>query len=337
MSRKFVTGWIAAALVILAVPVPGWTACKLTQYASVQLAYAPSGALLVPVRLNEHEAWMALTMSTGVAMISPRVLDQFGLKAWRLEQDNIKSNGVRVEQQTSVSSLHIGNANFADWILYVYPGEGQPTPMINGKPLIGNISARFMNVVDVELDLANLKMNLFKQSTCGDESVYWSRQFAKAKLYTDPSGLVLFPMELDGEKVETSLNTVGPRSRLSEVVARSHFKFDRSSPGVIMDGAPAGVANMGHKNMSLTAKGIALNNVPVHLYDDNRRQCLPIRGGTQSGAVGFRNCFGVVPFEIGTEMLRQLRIYIASKQERIYFTRAATAGEQVDMQALPAR
>jgi hypothetical protein len=324
MGRSRTAGWLVVALALLA-PTQGLTACQLTRYASTELTYGPTGAVLVPVQIEGTDVWMALTMSTGLPMISPAIVSQLGLKTWRLEQDNMKMDGLRIELQTKVSSLRIGGADFADWTLYVNPGPERPLQMFQGRPLIGNISARFMNVVDVELDMANRRMNLFKQSTCGTEAVYWSKEFTAVKLYSDPSGLLLFPMELDGKMVETSLNTVGPRSRLSEAVARSHFRFDRNSPEIVMDGAARGAPNLGYRRMALTAKGISLPDVPVHLYDDSRRQCLPAKGSTQSGAIGFRNCFGVVPFEIGGDLLRQLRIYIASQERKIYFTRAATS------------
>ncbi len=324
MDRTRIAGWLVATLALLA-PSQAWAACQLTRYSTVELAYGPTGAVLVPVQVGGMDVWMALTMSTGMPMVSPAAVRQLGLKTWRVEQDNLKADGLRIEEQTSFKSLRIGTADFADWTLYVHPGAERPLPMFQGRPMIGNISARFMNVVDLELDLANHRMNLFKQSTCGKEAVYWSKEFTAVKLYSDPSGLLLFPMELDGKKVETSLNTVGPRSRLSEVVARSHFRFDRNSPEVTMDGAAIGAPNLGYRRMALTAKGISLPDVPIHLYDDSRRQCLPATGRTQSGAIGFGNCFGVVPFEMGGDLLRQLRIYIASQERKIYFTRAGVA------------
>lgn len=321
MDRTRIAGWLVATLALLAPP-QAWAACQLTRYSTVELAYGPTGAVLVPVQIGGTDVWMALTMSTGMPMVSPAAVRQLGLKTWRVEQDNLKADGQRIEEQTSVKSLRLGTADFADWTLYVYPGAERPLPMFQGRPMIGNISARFMNVVDVELDLANNRMNLFKQSTCGKEAVYWSKEFTTVKLYSDRSGLLLFPMELDGKNIETSLNTVGPRSRLSEVVARSHFRFDRNSPEVTLDGGAIGAPNMGYRRMALTAKSLSLADVPIHLYDDSRRQCLPVKGSTQSGAIGFSNCFGVVPFEIGGDLLRQLRIYIATQERKIYFTRA---------------
>ena len=38
------------------------------------------------------------------------------------------------------------------------------------------------------------------------------------------------------------------------------------------------------------------------------------------GAVGFASCFGVYPLTLGLDVLKELRVYIASKEGKMYFT-----------------
>ena len=103
-------------------------------------------------------------------------------------------------------------------------------------------------------------------------------------------GLLFFAMEIDGRRVETSLNTLEPRARLS-------------------------------------ARELSLADVPVHVYADGERRCEVLRE-RRSGAIGYNNCFAFVPFEIGTDVLRQLRVYIASGEQRIYITRNGLPGRR---------
>jgi len=324
MSRTPWTGCVAIFSLWLA-PQAVLAECKLTQYASAEIAVGPSGALLVPVQVGGRDVWMVLQMSSGMAMIWPAAVEQLGLKSRRVRQDNLFANGIPIEREVEVQSIRIGGANFADWTLQVQPGPQQPMSQLLGKPVIGTVSARFMNVVDVEIDLAGRRMNLFKQTTCRGEAVYWSREYTAVKLFQDRSGLLYFPMELDGNYVETSLNTLGPRARFSEVIAKKYFRFDRNSPGVQRLPVGGGVLPLvGMRRMALTAKEISMPDVPVFLYDDTGRKCEPAKSERDSAAIGFSNCFSTVPFEIGTDLLKQLRIYIASKEERIYFTRAAS-------------
>jgi hypothetical protein len=336
MGRMLSAGFAIVSLMLA--PQLARAECKLTQYASAEIAVAPGGALLVPVQVDGRDVWMVLQMSSGMAMISPAAVEQLGLKSRRVRQGNLLSNGIPIEREVEVQSIHIGGAHFSDWTLQVQPGPRQPMGQLLGKPVIGSVSARFMNVVDVEIDLANRRMNLFKQTTCRGEAVYWSREYTSVKLYQDRSGLLYFPMELDGTQVETSLNTLGPRARFSEVIAKKYFGFDRNSPGVQRVQGGGGVLPLvGVRRMALTAKEIWMPDVSVFLFDDTSRKCEPAKSDRDSSAIGFKNCFSTVPFEIGTDLLMQLRIYIASKEERIYFTRAASVSPGAVPDATPTR
>jgi hypothetical protein len=323
MVRRTFAGIAAAMLLGTSVPMIA-AECQLTQYASADIAFHPQAGVLVPVKIGERDVWVALYMSSGLAMISPAAVRQLGLKTGYVDPTlNIRANGQPVEREVKLDSLAIGGANFAGWSFYVQPGPERPLNQYLGRPVIGTLSSRFMNAVDMELDLAGRKMNLFKHARCRGEQVYWSREYTKEYLYVDPSGLLYFPLEIDGKRIETSLNTAGPRSRLSETIARRYFGFKRDAA------APKGTAPrgsfpiIGMRNMGLTARELSLADRPVHVYDDLERRCEHGQSERGSNAIGLRNCFGIVPFEIGTDLLQQLRIYIASEEKQIYITRNA--------------
>ncbi len=325
MGRWRLAGMLAAVMMGLA-PSGAWAECKMTQYASADITVGPGGALLIPVQLSGRDVWMVLHMASGMAMISPSAVEQLGLKTRRVRQDRLFSNGVPIVHEVEIDSLRIGGADFTDWQLLVQPGPQPPTSQVMGRPVVGTVSARFMNVLDVEIDLPGRKMNLFKHTMCRGEAVYWTREFSVVKLYRDRSGLLVFPMEIDGKGVETSFNTLGPRSRFSEATAKKFFRFDRNSPEVQRVPPMGGALPLvGMRRMALTARELSLPDVPVFLYDDTGRRCTPGRSDRDSGAIGFMECMSTSPFEIGTDLLQQLRIYIASKEERIYFTRAGSA------------
>lgn len=327
MTRKVCTGMLVATVGALALSHAAHAACEMKRLASIDIEFNPNGAVLVPVQINGHDAWMALNMASGMPMIAPTALAPMGLKPGAVPADsNMIFNGARVNQQTRVESLRMGGANFTDWALYVVPGPGRPLASYKDRPMIGTLSAIFMNVVDLELDLAGRKMNLFAQTSCKGEQVYWGGEVASAKLFSDPAGLLFFPMELDGKRVEASLNTVGPRTLLSEKATRDFFGFHMDSPGVtpVTVNAANGPVKMGVRQMGFSARGLALAGVPVTI-EANRGgpRCIP-SSSRESGAIGFNGCSSLVPLELGTEVLARLRIYIATKEKRIYITRAAT-------------
>lgn len=315
------TGMFRAALVVclMGAAATSHAACKLTQYASASLVMPPGGGVFVPVKIGEHEALMALQMASGLAMVSPAAVAQLGLRTGPVRTDiKLSAGNQPIEREVKVDSLIIGGANFAGWKLYVQPGPVQPLQALQGRPVIGALSSNFMNAVDMELDLARGRMNLFQHARCKGEQVYWSQDYATEYLYVDPSGLLYFPVGLDGKRIEASLNTQGPRTRLSEVIARRFFDFRRD--GSAPAGRGTGQQIVGTRAMSLNSRKVSLPDVQVHVVDDTQRDCEYAQSARGSNAISFSNCFGVVPLAMGTDLLKHMRIYLASEEKRVYFT-----------------
>ncbi len=324
----FAKGLAVAVAALATLPLRAYAACDMKLLAAVDIEFNPNGGVLVPVQINGHDAWMVLNLASGMPMIGPTALAPMGLKPAAVPAaSNLFSNGATIIQQVRVGSLRMGGANFTDWSLYVVPAQGQPLASYKDRPMVGILSAVFMNVVDLELDLAGRKMNLFKQTSCKGEQVYWGGEVASARLFSDPAGLLYFPMELEGKRVEASLNTSGRRSLLSEKVTRDFFGFQIDSPGVTPEtvNSANGPVKRGLRQMNFSARGLTLAGVTVTI-ESNRGgpRCIP-SSSRESGGIGFDGCSSLVPLELGTDVLAQLRIYVATKEKKVYITRAAPA------------
>jgi len=320
MTRRLMLALIALAAV------PAHAACKLQLIASVDVELGPAGAVLLPVKVNGHDVWMFLQMSSGISLVNRAVAQQLGLEFQEQRDIQVNTGDGRFNPQVSiVHSMVIGTTNLAGWSLYVQPPSPLPAPMYKGWFVLGPLPAQFVNAADMELDLAHRKVNLFKQTSgCRGQQVYWGGEITEVPLYADPSGLLVFPMEVDGKRVETSLNTQGRRTLISEKVTSQFFGFGRNSPGVTR--GPGGADAPGYRAMSLTAKGLSMSDVQVFLRDDLASPCVPTTADRYSRAIGFDECISQAPLSIGTELLQQLRIYLAAKEGRIYFTRVAAGG-----------
>jgi hypothetical protein len=284
----------------------------------VDVDIGPAGAVLVPVKINDHDVWMVLQLSSGVALVNRKVAAQLGLELQdqRQLQTNL-GNGRFFPQMTTVRSMLVGATNFAGWTLFVLPPSAQPAPMYKGRPVLGPLSSQFANAADMELDLAHRKLNLFKQtSTCKGQQVYWGGEVTEVPLYVDPSGLLVFPMEVDGKAVEASLNTQGRATLISQKVVTKFFAFTQGQ----QRGSDA--ADARYRIMNLTAKGLAMDGVSILLQNDLDSPCIPTTSDRHSKAIGFDECISHAPLSIGTDLLQRLHVYIAVKEGSIYFTRA---------------
>jgi len=314
MARTILTRmvWLAMLAFVLA-PDPARAACKLELISSVDVQLGGAGAVLLPVKINGHDTWMVLQMSSGISLVNRKVAEQLGMEfqEQRKFQSN-QGNGRYFPQMSIVGSMLVGATNFAGWSLYVLPPSDQPPPMYRGLPVLGPLSSQIALAADMELDLAHGKLNLFKQtSACDGGQAYWGGEVTAVPLYVDQSGLLVFPVEVDGKAVEASLNTQGRFTVMSQKVINKFFGKDsgkaKSQPGF--------------RSMSLTAKGLEMNDIEVRLLDDKKSPCVPTTSDRHSRAIGFDQCLSQAPLSIGTDLLRRLRIYIATKEGRIFFTR----------------
>ncbi len=315
----------AAAVVMmsmLALRAPA--ACKLEQMASVKVEFDDKGAVLVPVKVNGQPAWMILGMGTGLSSVWRVPAEQLGLKLLGLSGETASTGGgVPITDKVVIDSLEVGRVRFSKWDFYVVPVAKSGSADVHGQPLLGSLTSRFMRGVDVELDLGHGKLNLFRQTSgCNGQQVYWGGEYAVSNLFVDSSGLLVFPMEVEGKPLETSFSTEGRFTYISEAVTHRFFGFDQDSPGVIKEDSPAGNQRASFRAMALTAKGLSVKNVKIRLVDDRKSDCDPRMRSRATRAIGFDLCSNGSPLAIGTDLLRKVRIYIATKESKIYFTRA---------------
>lgn len=325
MERPVLAG-LAALLLLAAAPLLA-KECEQKTYGSVDIEFTDSGTVMVPVKINGQDVWMYLDMSGGIPMIVKSVAEGLGLKLLPWSAVEITTASGKVRHKVIVESLRIGGANFVKWDMYIHPDTETSNPLelsqFKGKPVLGALTSNFMRALDLELNLAEKKIGLFTQTKCANSgAVYWGGEVTSLDLFSDLTGLMVFAMEVDGKRVEASLYTGGRTSVISEAVTRRFFGFDRSSDGITRRDDGSGGETASYRAMGLTARGLALKNVPIRLKDDVGTKCLPTSSGRVTRAIGFDGCSNTAPLSIGTDLLRKLRIYIASKERKIYFTRA---------------
>lgn len=296
--------------------------CSLKIAASLDLHAVRSGGFLVPVSIEGHEAWMALNLGGGVPNLYSVAIEGWHLATRGLEGGRFQYAGAVIDEYVIVKELKLGNIVFPNWEMAAIPRKVAPaTATIDGKPVVGQLTAKFFQGVDVELNLSQNKLNLFQQTTCGGGAVYWGGEYTSVPITFDETGLLVFPMELEKQSIRTSFNTSSRLSYINTEVTQKYFGFDENSPDVQQGAGADGKKIPSFRAMALTAKGLEIRNTPVQLLVTHDF-CRP---GISAGAAAGIECKytrGTSPFSIGTDLLKQLRIYIATKEKIVYFTRA---------------
>jgi hypothetical protein len=283
--------------------------CQLKQYASLDLSVAPNGAFLVPVTLKGTHAFMILNTSNAFSTITPGAASQLALQIKTIASDmQMRAGAKSVEKVAWVNGLTIGSVAFKSIDLLVIPSFIDLNPF--DTQVIGTLGMNAFSSVDVELDAANRKMNLFSQDHCPGHVVYWSKTYDSAPIRFGDMGEFYFPMELDGKKLETTLATGQSTTTLYTDVTRKLYNFDKESSDTDATG--------NYRAMKLSGEGIDIINAHVQLIDLPTPSSCTL--SSRFNVAAYDGCLGRHPLQLGRNVLTKLRIYIATKEKVLYFT-----------------
>jgi hypothetical protein len=306
---------LAFAATLAAAEVPP---CEMKAIASLDVELDGDGTVLVPATANGREVWMILALNQGLPVLFASAIEELKLPT-RGVAIPVTTMGKPIRTVATVNQLLVGRVKYDGLEMLVMPAEATGARTYRGKPLIGTLSSRMLQSVDMEIDLSRRKVNLFSPTRCGGGAIYWGAEFTAVRLYVDGAGLMLFPMELEAKLVETSFNTTSRDSRISSRVTKRFFGFDESSPDIHKEQSGGREVNS-YRAMALTAKGLEVRNSRIRLID--LKGCEANYSARPQRPIGCGNVMNASPFSIGTDLLGKLRVYIATKEEMVYFTRA---------------
>jgi hypothetical protein len=312
--------WIARLMVLAVFAMPVAHAakeCKPELLADLDLYISPAGAVFVPATVNGHEVYFLLDFGTGLAMVLESQLSTLGLRPILGGDVSAKWDGKQVTHFAKLDDLVVGTFRMASRNAPVLPNDRQMFPeTVNGKPFVGFMGSTLIRNVDSEFFLAEHKLRLFKPSVClGVAPVYWGGDVAALPLHWDAAATLVFIMELNGKRVEASLSSQSSESTVDAEAASKFFGIDTGADG----------GGQVFHPMSLTSAGMQVRDAPVRVRYPSA--CEVTKSTPAYGAIGYSRCVGRAPFAIGSNLLSQLRIYIAVKRETIFVSRVGAPAD----------
>lgn len=293
--------------------------CTLKQYASLDLTETPDGSLLVPVQIEGRAVYMVLNTVAAISGMTEEAVKLLGLGIKPVPPGvEIQVGKSDVRRMATAKGFSMGSVRFKGATFLIMPTDlvGRPTGEV---PLVGALGMDVFASMDVELDAAHRKINLFSQDHCPGRAVYWAKKFDSVPIRFGRLGEIYFPMELDGQKLETTLATGSALTVLSTDVTRQLYHFDKDSPDIEKETDARGVTTAHYRAMNLTGEGLQIVNAHIRLLDPTHKSC---HLGKRSGAAAYDDCYGTHPLQLGRSVLTKLRIYIATKEKTLYFTAA---------------
>jgi predicted aspartyl protease len=278
--------------------------CQLGRVAALDLKTGGEGMIYVDGTVDGHRGnflidtggmGLVLSMSTGFRLeASPQ----------RAFMGGELVGGTKLDYGIAAKRLQIGNVtSTGPWFLlapdHMFPSDA-----------MGNIQPHALwPFYDVEIDFDQGKLNLFLTNQCPGHVVYWTHKaFAAVPMTVDSNGHITVQAMLDGKPVNTMLDTGAQNSMISLRAASHILDIDEKTSGVASLGAV--VINNEVKAQryrfpfkSLTIEGITINNPKIEIADtgsDSRKD----------------------PLLLGIGVLRQLHLFIAYDEGKLYLTGA---------------
>lgn len=101
-----------------------------------------------------------------------------------------------------------------------------------GPEKVAVLGRDFLRQFDVEFDLDNHLVNLFKPQHCGgSDEVYWSNSYNMVEMTANRRGIRI-PVTLSGRKAEADLNTTNPYTAVS-IASAYELDVTRATPGSV--------------------------------------------------------------------------------------------------------
>jgi hypothetical protein len=299
--------------------------CTLKQIDSIPMEVYPDH-LLLPASFGAIPEKLVFRMENAGSGISGDVADKLDLRLTSIPPNiHINRDGEEIRLVAHVRDMHLGRLTIESMeFLKLKPGR-------YADGVVGDLGTQLFEKVDLELDIAGGKFNLFALDHCPGNVVYWTKNYVQLPLKpSEVPGFLRAELKLDGQPLTVSFSTAGP-SRIGMDAMRRFFNVDETSPQLTAVGQDL----LGHKTYrfpfkALTADGLTINNPDILVYDEAPRpECKerlhftdPDSQVHSTERMRLTRNFGCTDAVLGLSVLSKLRLYISRKENLLYVSAA---------------
>jgi predicted aspartyl protease len=311
-------GWIRAektmkhACVLLMIAATGFLApatraaetqdCKLTRFSSLPMSTLPDGRVALPVAIDGHSGSFLVDTGGISATMSRQLANEIGKVPEPFRRYLIGVGGAVLSSSIHADDFALGEMHGKDINVFIDERFG-------GGGMDGTLAPEMMHRFDVDYDFHHGTINFFSQEHCPGKVVYWTKGGAIViPMDVQPNGKIRVPITVDGNELMAILDTGSVTSFISMDTARKlgvkpdskDLKLKRSY------GFKDRFREFDYPFKTLSLDGLTINNPHIRVMSDEA-----LAGGLGGDLT------------LGVSFLRQLHLYVAYKEEKLYITPAA--------------
>jgi predicted aspartyl protease len=316
--RIIMTAALLAPMAFLQTGVAFAADCKLQMFDTTPMLQRPDGRYLIPVTINGNRENFLFDTGGSRTQISRPLAEELKLYIHQGRIELFDATGNISRDIASVKEMTIAHMRGTDLDL----------PISNPSGVDGVVALDHMATLDVDMDFGANKLNFFSPDHCTGQVVYWTSPASVAVVPMDilSDYHLRIPVTLDGHTEQAIIDTGAGGTLIQEDEEQRVFNLNLGEADTPQSGFLNGDQSLKiyrHRFKSLSFGDVTVNN-PVVFIAPNAMG----RNADKSQLVGDRtksekDLLNVPDMIIGMDVLRQLHIYIAFKERKMYISQAS--------------
>ncbi len=292
----------------------------LQQVNIIQMVRASPTRSLVPLTINGATKHLVLDTGAPFTMITEAAVEDLKLP---IKQNNLQMynvTGGMSRHNTVVPGFTLGRMQSAEAPLLVMDGSGFSD---------GLFGMDYIQRFDADFDFGTDTFQMFSPDHCPGGVLYWKAPAVAVVPISVKNSKISIPVTLDGKEIKAVIDTGAPYSTLRIDIAERRFDMKMGGTDTpengMLNGDPT-LKTYGHVFQSLAFGGIAVSNPRFTLIPNamgrGERQAVT---GSRTQREGDR--INTPEILLGMNVLRQLHVYFAFKEDKMYVTPTAPPDE----------
>lgn len=273
------------------------------------------GALVVEANINGHPVKMIVDSGSAATLLFRATATDLGLKI----NPSIDVQLTGVGGDVEVGSVHLGELRLGDLVARDFDMAVTDTRSLGGHQ--GLLGQGFVLKADIEFDLPEGKVRLFRPKSCtGDQVVYWQKDYSEARLESHAGDKVINLMvQVNGNPILATLDSGATESTVA-VEAAARFGVSPTSAGMAKDGKAEGIGKKIVQDYvgifpTFTIGDETIHNANLHvskLFNDYK----PTETGSRIPIA-----HATIPeMLLGLDFLKSHRVYVSFQQRKVYMS-----------------
>lgn len=273
--------------------------CKLRVVMASEMQTMPDGRVAIPVQLEGHDYRLMVDTGGYINTVSPQVVKQEGYHPLDSRGFVLRGMGTtKLDSYVKVKDFAIGRSHGRNFEFFVDD--------FSSSFADGTLAPQILAVYDVDLDFGHGKFNLISPDHCPGAGVYWADAAATVPIEIKDKTHIRIPVTINGKEIMATVDTGASTSFITMRAAKRFLDIDDKDPAlklrgnISVNGMAGPVYNYPFQSLSFGA--VTVNHPRIEMVADK--------------------VWSEDDLLLGIGILRQLHIYIAYKERKMYITPA---------------